>query len=158
MSNKEYDGMKQLKEAELEAAKIEQEAKQGRLKGWSRWSNLIVCVARAAALAEAREQAKKEVEEYRAEKEAVFQEKKEMVDVSLDLVTDRLLELDRRRRLRNLALRPTRRLRLSSRLVCRVSIIHSVDYENNHKKMLDLIVDAVLNVNPHIPEKKKRKD
>lgn len=79
MSNKEYDGMQQLKEAELEAAKIEQEAKQGRLEAIQLCSFLIVRVARATALAEAREQAKKEVEEYRAEKEAKFQQKKEMV-------------------------------------------------------------------------------
>ena len=84
MSNKEYDGMQQLKEAELEAAKIEQEAKQGRLEAVVLCSFLIVRVARAAALAEAREQAKKEVEEYRAEKEAKFQQKKEMVISSQD--------------------------------------------------------------------------
>ena len=36
--------------------------------------------------------------------------------------------------------------------------MNRVDYEQNHQKMLDLIVETVLNVNPHIPEKKKRKD
>ena len=34
--------------------------------------------------------------------------------------------------------------------------MNRVDYEQNHQKMLDLIVETVLNVNPHIPEKKKR--
>ena len=32
------------------------------------------------------------------------------------------------------------------------------DYEENSEKMLDLLVKAVLDVNPRIPEKKKRKD
>ena len=32
------------------------------------------------------------------------------------------------------------------------------DYEANHEQMLDLIVKTVLNVNPHIDDKKKKKN
>ena len=61
-----------------------------------------------------------------------------------------------RRRLKNLAPKQRGRLLISSSLL-NLCIICSKDYEANHEKMLNLIVETVLNVNPHIPEKKKKR-
>lgn len=69
----------------------------------------------------------------------------------------RPLVLDRKRKSRNLAQRLKKRFLLLSRFVWNGLTVRK-DYEENHKAMLDLLVKAVLNVNPHVDDKKKKKN
>lgn len=81
MSGAGYSGIEKLKKAEEEAAAIEQEAKQSRLESWWLRVNLTVRLVRMSAMSEARVKAKEEIDSYRAELEAAFQQKKEAVFV-----------------------------------------------------------------------------
>ena len=77
MSGAGYSGIEKLKKAEEEAAAIEQEAKQSRSESW--WLRVTVYLVRMSAMSEARVKAKEEIDSYRAELEAAFQQKKEAV-------------------------------------------------------------------------------
>ena len=118
MSGAGYSGIDKLKKAEEEAAAIEQEAKQMRM----------------SAMSEARVKAKEEIDTYRAELEASFQQKKEM---ATGAGSQKEVE------------------ELTAQTNAEIETMNK-DYEQNYEKMLNLIVDSVLNVNPHIPEKKKK--
>ncbi|KAK8796046.1 vacuolar ATP synthase [Blastocystis sp. subtype 4] len=118
MSGAGYSGIEKLKKAEEEAAAIEQEAKQMRM----------------SAMSEARVKAKEEIDSYRAELEAAFQQKKEAATGagSKKEVEELSAETDKQ-----------------------IEALNK-DYEENYEKMMNLIVDSVLNVNPRISDKKKR--
>ena len=79
MSGAGYSGIEKLKKSEEEAAAIEQEAKQSRSESWWLRVTLTVYLVRMSAMSEARVKGKEEIDSYRAELEAAFQQKKEAV-------------------------------------------------------------------------------
>ena len=76
MSAAAYNGIDELMKAEEQAACIVQEARQSKSNSSSICSFSNAFVGRQVAMAEAREKAKEEIEQYRAEMEKEYEEKK----------------------------------------------------------------------------------